>query len=231
MLKKWLLILGVRLLRKVSFRTWTELEDRKFQIVEAVEQGSDTLSDLMWAYVSTALHFCPKSGSKIYWKDVATSFLNIHSVTVPKKSFPLVSRPAKEKNKKDPWDYSGRIWFFYSNIIASEYGWSIRAIANLSVEDALAYIQEILTERHLEKEFVWSTSQIAYPYNKVTKKSKFSPLPRPYWMTTDMDDKKRKVPAIPKSLLPVGNVVNLYDPKTIGLGGDVETVSPSKTSN
>jgi len=208
MLQTWLLRIGVCLLKKPRFRKWAELEDKKYDVIKAVEQVAPNLPDILYAYLSSALRVRPKDYNSVYWKDIMYAFSMIHRVTVPEVSLPLVSRHSEKKNEKDPWDYSGRLWFFYSNIIASAYGWTVEQIAELPVNTALAYLQEILTEQQLEREFVWSTSEIAYPYNKQTKKSKFSPLHRPYWMLPDMDVKK-KVPAIPKSLLPVGNVVKI----------------------
>jgi hypothetical protein len=88
----------------------------------------------------------------------------------------------------------------------------VKQISNLPVDDALAYIQEILTDRQLEKEFTHSLSETSYPYNKNTKQSKYVPLKRPYWMQPDFKNvEKKKVAPIPKSLLPVGNVVRMSE--------------------
>jgi hypothetical protein len=206
MMQTWLLKIGVILLKKPKFRKWAELEDKKYDAIKAVEQAAPTLPEKFYAYLSTAL-FLKIDFDTVYWMDVVSAFTKIHSVTVPDVSFPLVSRHSEKKDKKDAWDYSGRLWYFYSNIIATAYGWTIEQIAKLSVSEALAYIQEILTEKQLEHEFVWSTSEIAYPYNKQTKKSKFSPLNRPYWMLPDFDKKPEKITVrIRKSMLPVGNI-------------------------
>jgi len=149
----------------------------------------------------------------VYWKDALEAFAYIHSVTVPDKTLPLISKQAESKNQKDTWDYSGRLWFFYSSIIASAFGWSTKQIASLSVREALAYVQEILTDKQLEREFAWSTTEVAYSYDKQTKKSKFVSLSRPYWMLPDIDEKKGKVVRIPKSLLPVGTIITIDERK------------------
>ena len=211
-MQKWLLRLGVRFLRKPKFRTWAVLEDIKFQIIEAVEQASEGLPHLIDEYINTASIIHPTNYNTVYWKDEIDAFLSVHRVTVPKKVLPLVSRPSKGKNDKDVWDYSGRLWFYYSGIIAQAYGWTVKQIAKLHVDDALAYIQEILTDKHLEREFVHSMSETAYEYNKNTKKSKYVPLEKPYWMLPDITKvSKKKIPAIPKSLLPVGTAIKLKD--------------------
>ena len=90
------------------------------------------------------------------------------------------------------------------NILAERYGWTFDTISNLDTDVALALIQEILTDKQLEKEFLWGMSEIAYPYNSQTKESKFSPLQRPYWMKAAPQE--IKMVRIRKSMLPVGNV-------------------------
>lgn len=230
MLNKWLLRLGVYLLKRVTFKKWSELEDKKYNCLQAVEDSNPDFPDLLVSYLSTALYF-PINYSKVSWTDTLQAFFKVHSVTSVKRKIPLTSYHSNRKDKKDAWDYSGRLWYFYCNLIASTYGWSGKAIASLEIDDALAYIQEILTAQHLEHEFIWSTTTIAYPYDEVTKKSKFSAMTRPYWMTGKSEDTKpvRKAAPVPKSLLPVGNVIELYDPKKIKSGSDMETLPPTKT--
>lgn len=207
---KWLLKIGEKLLRKPKFKVWCLLEEIKFEIVRAVEQSQEDFASLIYQYVSAALSIHPKDYSKVYWKDVIDAFLEIHSVTVPSKNLPLVSRPSERKSQKDAWDYPGRLFYFYSNTIAAAYGWTEKEISNLSVDSGLSYIQEILTDEQLNREFIWSTTEIAYSYNKNTKESRLNKLSRPYWMMPDIHKvEKQKVPPIPKALLPVGHVVRL----------------------
>jgi len=212
-MQTFLLKLAVYLFRKVTFKHWCLLEDKKYSCLQAVEDSSPDFPDLLADYLSTALYF-KIDFSKISWEDTIFAFYKIHGVTSDIKKIPITSYKSEKKDKKDIWDYSGRLWYFYSNIIASAYGWSEKRIAKLDVSDALAYVQEILTERQLEKEFYWSTSEVAYVYDKATKKSKFSPMSRPYWMLPNPENKEKpKTASIPKSLLPVGNVINLYATK------------------
>jgi hypothetical protein len=212
MLQKWLLKVQTYLLRKPKFKRWTELEDRKFSVIEAVEESAPNLPEILCNFLSTALRF-HVDYSKVYWKDTIESFYKIHGVTSTIRKIPITSNQSKDKDSKDDWDYSGRLWYLYSSQIASSFGWTQEQISNLDVDDALAYLQEILTEKQLEKEFVWRASEIAYPYDKSTKKSKFSPLSRPYWMIKEKAAKK--APPIPKALLPVGNIVRLGETKKI----------------
>jgi len=225
-----LLKINLYLLRKIRFKKWSELEDKKYSCLSAVEDSSPNLPQLLADYLSIAL-LLPVNYSKVSWKDMIVAFYKVHSVTVLKRKIPLTSYQSDKKETKDAWDYSGRLWFFYCNLIASEYGWSPKTIASMDVEDALALIQEILTSAHLEREFIWSTTTIAYPYNKATKKSNYSPLAKPYWMLGEVKQTK-KAPPIPKSLLPVGNIVSMRnETKNIELGTDVETLSASQASD
>ena len=231
MLQTWLLRFGVLLLRKPRFRRWAELEDKKYGVIKAVEGAEGSLPHFISDYLSAALFFHPSNYDTVYWKDEIDAFFAIHRVTVPITVLPLVSKHSTRKDDKDPWDYQGRLWYFYSNTIASAYGWTVKQIARLHIDEALAYIQEILTDKQLDREFSHSLSEISYPYNKTTKQSKYQPLVRPYWMFPDVHEKKKKVPAIPKALLPVGNAVRLserYEAKETKLGTDVETISPAK---
>jgi len=208
MLQKWLLKIQIYLLRKPKFKKWTELEDKKYEVLKAVEDSILNLPEVLYGYLSTALRF-KVNYSKIYWKDTIESFYKIHGVTSTIRKIPITSNQSKSKEDKDHWDYSGRLYYLYANIIASAYGWTEDQISNLDIDSALAYLQEILTDKQLEKEFIWMTSEVAYPFDKATKKSKFHPLSRPYWMVKEKAI--RKAPPIPKSLLPVGNVVRLNE--------------------
>lgn len=222
-MQKWLLKLRLLFFRKPKFRTWAILEDKKFEVIRAVEQISLDFPIAVWDYISAALFTSPEKISDIYWKDVVDAFIKIHSVTVPDKVLPLISKQSEKKNDKDPWDYSGRLWFFYSSIIAAAFGWNDEKISDLPVDDALAYIQEILTERQLEREFKWSMAEVAYRYDKFTKKSSLSPLHRPYWMLVEFGKKEdvKKI-KIPKSLLPMGTIIKIDD--------ETKEVEPSRNN-
>lgn len=206
LLNTWLLKLQIYLLRKPRFRLWATLENLKHDVLTAVEDSEINLPNLIFSYLSTAV-FIPVNFEKIYWKDVIESFYKVHGVTSTIRKIPITFNQSESKGDKDPWDYSNRLWPLYMHIIAKAYGWSDTKIAKLSVDNALAYIQEILTDKQLEKEFVWTMAEVAYVYDKSSKKSKFQPLTRPYWMITQKPNKK--APAVPKSLLPVGNIVRI----------------------
>lgn len=120
----------------------------------------------------------------------------------------------------------------YSHILAKAYGWSLEYIANLPVLEAMAKLQEIMTEEQLEKEFLWSTSQNAFEYDQKTKMSHFKKLPRPYWMLP----KAKPLPKIKmrKDLVPMGNVIKLdenYGKQKSEPVGDVAVVPAAGASS
>lgn len=210
----WLLKLEVYLFRKPRFKDWCRLEDRKYKLIRAAEKTNEEFPQSVHDYVSAALIF-PINLSRVFWKDEIKAFYRLHSVSSPDIDLPLLNRNQNKKDNLDPWSYSGRIWFLYSNIIAKAYGWSEKQIANLRVEDALAYIQEILTDEQLEREFVHSLSELSYEYQKETKKSKYRPLQRPYWMQPDITKvEEKKMPKVPKHLIPVGLIENKNEEET-----------------
>jgi len=208
MFHTWLLKLETYLFRKPKFRKWATLEDRKYKVIKAAEKANEEFPQSVSDYISAAL-FVPINFSKVFWKDEVEAFFKLHNVTAPKSDLPLLHREPSTKSKTDPWNYSGRVWFLYSNMIAKAYGWTEKQIAKLKVEDALAYIQEILTDEQLEREFWHSLSELAYEYDKATKKSKFRPMQRPYWMQKDIHEvEEKKLPKVPAHLMPMGVVIN-----------------------
>jgi len=212
MLQTWLLRLGTIFFRRPKFRRWAVLEDRKYDAIKAVEQGAPDFPLFVFGYISTALTICPKKFNKVYWQDALKAFLKIHSVTAPDASLPLVSLNSDKRSERDAWDYSGRLWYFYANIFASAYGWSEKQIAGLSVDAALSYMQEILTAEQFEKEFQHRLAETSYSYDKATKKSKYIPLPKPYWMVAKKKDVP-KVISIRADMLPVGVIEKFHAPK------------------
>lgn len=123
----------------------------------------------------------------------------------PDPSLPILKSP-KAKKESD-WEYKGRSWNYFSHLLADAYGWTLEYIAELDVNEALGHIQEVLTSEHLEHEFYHSLSEVAFAYNKSTKKSDYKPLTRPYWMLP-VAKPLRKF-RIPKSLLPLGVGVDM----------------------
>ena len=199
----------LRLNRRPKFRKWVELEERKETIFTAAEEDADDFPERIYAFLSVALGINSTVLDALYWQDTIALFIKVNQLSVPRLALPLLTsaRDKKKRDGKPSWEYPGRAWHFWSHLLAKAYGWSIEYIARLKVEDALARLQEILTDEQLQREFVWTTTEIAYPYNKSTKKSAFKPLPRPYWMLPVAKPVK-KVKML-RSFLPIGEIVDV----------------------
>ena len=188
--------------REYRFGRWMQLEQIKEKIITAAENGGD-FPDRVLEYISVAVGVSSKWYEKADWMRVI-SLLYVCLSKSPTVHLPLLT-PSHEKSEPEPWHYEGRTWHAYSHILAKAYGWTLKEISQLKVEDALAKIQEILVDEQLEREFVHGLSEIAYPYDKNTKKSTYKPLPRPHWMRPAAKPIQRF--KIPKSMMPMGNVV------------------------
>lgn len=190
---------------KLEFRKWLTLEQNKKTICEAVERND--FADAVFAYLSTA-SFVPVSKYEVTeWQKIIVMLLSEFKENQPNNNLPLLKSPPDDKSKLNEWDYPGRNWYYWSHLISKTYSWSLEYIAALDVNDALAFVQEILTDEQLEKEFMYGLSEIAYPYNSQSKKSTFKPLPRPYWMKPAIP--KMKVQKFRREHLPVGNVQDI----------------------
>lgn len=192
---------------RVKFRRWVELEDLREQVIRAVEDKAEGFPSRFHAYLSTALGIKTEEIRGLAWVDCLNLFYAVHNANLPPSHLPLVSAtPKDKKSQRDDWDYPGRLWFYYANLLAGAYGWTLDYIAELSIEDGLSLVQELMTSDQLKKEFEWGMSEIAYPYNSKTKKSRYSPLPRPYWMLPVA--KEVKDVRIPKRLMPQGFIID-----------------------
>lgn len=163
---------------KLSFRKWLTLEEAKKKIQSATESGE--FPDKVFDCLSVALS--QPANEKEAWENSVLSLSRVLKDTVPNQSLPLIKDAPTESGKPASWDYDGRGWFLWANMLCKAYGWTLEYVAELDFNDALALIQEILTDEQLEKEFYYGLSEVAYPFNKSTKKSIFKPMPRPYWM-------------------------------------------------
>lgn len=184
-----------------KFKKWIHLESQKEKIIKAVRDGADFPSCL-FSYLSTALNVNSKWYERADWMKAIELFYLVLSKS-PKIELPLVT-PTDEKNKEEPWHYDGRLWHLYSHMLAKEYGWDLEYISALQVSEALAKIQEIITDEQLDREFQYGLSEMAYSYDKRTKKSRYNPMPRPHWMRAKIKPIERFL--IPAYMLPVGNV-------------------------
>lgn len=196
-------------IHRVKFGKWTKLEDLREQLARAAEGHADDFPQKMFAYLSAALDEKEEEIAKLSWIDCVAIFLAVQSRNLPNSTLPIIAaiKDTKGKPEKLAWDYPGRLWWYYTHLIAKAYGWTLEYVAELEIDDGLSLIQEILTDNQLEREFLWGMSEIAYPYDKATKKSRFTPLPKPYWMLpTTQEIKTYK---IPMRFVPQGVVIDV----------------------
>lgn len=213
------------------FRGWIELEELKERVIRAAEEGGG-FAESIYALLSAALGVSPKWLQLIDWVDLLLAFNQVCLHNLPGLSLPLLNGSGPQKSKRDPWDYDGRMWYLYTNLIARAYGWSLEQISQLQVEDALAILQEILTDEQLDREFRWGMSTVAYSEDRTSKTMKFNELPRPYWMRPPIQPvKKFKIAArlLPVGMVDYGAVDEATRPKEIGPEGNVPAV-PSGVS-
>jgi hypothetical protein len=94
-------------------------------------------------------------------------------------------------------------FILWIRLIATAYGWSKTEIESLWPEDAAIYVQEILTDEQIRKEWEHSLSTVAHPLDKQGK-DQYRPLRRPSWMSP----RPRKT-RIPRNMLPKGHIINI----------------------
>lgn len=188
----------------IGFRKWLELEKLKQDFIEAAE--NDDFPQRVFAYLSAAFDAPFKEGGE--WRSTVLSIQKAHEKNFVNITIPIIKDAPKsgpKSGKEADWNYVGRDWHYYSHILAAAYGWSIEYIGDLDVNVAFGHIQEIMTDEQLEHEFTHSLSEIAYRYNKSTKKSDFVPMKRPYWMKPATPQAIKKI-RIRKDMIPVGNI-------------------------
>ena len=189
---------------KPRFEKWVRLEEQKNKIAKAVEESSDDFPNHVLDFLSTALRLHKKYFQYADWMLIIQSFFKSIKLTQHQLSLPILE-PYQDKKEDESWTYDNRTWHLYSHMLAKSYGWSLEYISNLTVQEALPKIQEILVEEQNNKEFLWVMSDRSAIYNESTKTYQANPLPRPNWMSRHIDIKKEvRTTKIPKNFLPVG---------------------------
>jgi hypothetical protein len=189
---------------KFRLRKWLELEDNFSDFREAADsKDREKLTQSLYSYLSAALNIDTTVLSELGWYEVCSAFLTLKNFNAPNDKYPILK--GTEKSSDQSWDYKGSTWYSWAHSIAGKYGWSIEYIADIDVDDAIALMQEILVDDQLTREWQWSMTEIAYPYNSSSKKSEFHPLDRPSWMQSKHPE--IKITKIPKFLMPVGNII------------------------
>jgi len=198
---------------RAKLRAWLVLENVYNSIFEASISGNrEQFVDSLYSYISYALYISEEELKSCPWYEVTRAFRQIYIANRPSHDFPML-RSKENSNLEIAWDYLGRDWFTWIHILAREYGWDIKYIENLDVDDGIALLQEILINNQLRKEWEWSLSEKSVSYNEQTRISKFIPLERPDWMRPiprPIQKTKMKV-----SQLPIGLVLK-WNEKTSG---------------
>lgn len=125
-----------------------------------------------------------------------------------KMLFAFQLSPISDPKEKVPYEYEGRNWAWWIHKLASRYGWTSDQILNLWPEEVAAYLQEIIVSEYDELDERRSLSQLAYKYNKITKESKFHPIPRPVWMK-EKPESRPIMRRVRRDMLPIGNIIDL----------------------
>lgn len=209
-------------LRKYNFKEWIDLEDKKLIIAGASDSNKEEFPQLIFEFLSDALPIPKWVWRRLFWVDVMNAFAVVAMALPIHRYLPIVSIDPDKESDKPIWDYPGRNWYFYSQLLASKFGWTLEYIAKLDKFDAMALIQETMLAEQMDREFQWSMSEASVSYDPKTKKTKPNPLPRPYWMKSanPNDPLPIKKFKMPKGLLPVGVVdyaalPKEYQPKEI----------------
>lgn len=119
-----------------------------------------------------------------------------------------VKRTAEE-DKKEKYEYEYRYMAEWINKFAINYHWSLNEILDLDIDLAAYLYQEILLDEFSKREWEYSLTEGAYSYDSNTKKSKYNPMKKPYWMSDEDQPKRITKTLIRKDMLPLGNVQEL----------------------
>jgi hypothetical protein len=184
-------------------KRWLELEQIKSR------ERADRV-EMICHYLSAFLDWTDEQLEQVGWVDALTIYSECLKVNSPKLNLSFMQFK-EEKTRVEPWDYPERWWYSFAHMLAQSYGWTLDTIAELDVDDALALVQEVLLDEQFKREWEWSLTEIAYPYDKGSKKSIFHPLERPAWMYVKKEIRKTRIPA---RMLPVGNVIGMPDETT-----------------
>jgi len=201
------------IVRRLKLKEWLLLEEARERISKAAEvKDYSGISAAVSAYISAACDV--KDWTAKPWFETMLAFQKVYMANMPTISFPILK--VKEQGEKMAWEYPGRSWYFWANLFSTNYGWSMETIAQMDIDDALGLFQEIMIEQQLQREWEWSTTEMAFPYNATTKKSEFKPLSRPSWMQPILPPMKKV--KIRRDLMPMGKIVVLDGSKNTKLG-------------
>ena len=137
------------------------------------------------------------------WYDIMTVFFQLRMLNIMHSDIPMIQMEAHKRRDPAPWDYPHRATIVWIHLLAANYGWSLTDIQNLWPEEVAMFVQEILTEEQLRREWDHSLSPVAHPRDKKGK-DLFQPLTRPAWMT-----RKPRKQKLLRAGLPKGTIIDL----------------------
>lgn len=197
--------------KRFALREWLKFSEIQEKIIDAAEEkDAEKMADSLCLFLSAAVGVDARD---FPWYEVAEGYAIYTNLNRINERFPVLREMKKKFKEAVPWEYEGRTFYWWVHVLGQHYGWSIEYISALDMDDAIALLQEIMTDQQLEREWEWSLTEIAYPYNESTKKSEFKPLPRPEWMVVPAMVTKPKIPKIriPIDMMPKGIVLS-YNP-------------------
>lgn len=186
-------------------------------LVEAVKAGDGgAIADSLYEYLATPiLNLDRGTYEKAPWFEIIVAFSDVQSLnTIPNVDQYAILQQYEDDEKGDavPWDYPGRGGVVWKHLLASSYGWPLEEIDCLWPEQAVELLMEIISDETSDREFAYRLSEVAYEFDKATKKSRYRPLRKPPWMVlgsekTKEERKKSILTDLRRDFLPVGEIV------------------------
>lgn len=190
-------------IRRLKFGDWIKLSDLKEKIGK---QGAD-VADLVFRQLALCFPITVEHRNLDWW-EIADAYLRLSTENKINQDFPIVKIRGKDDSIPE-FDYEGRSWYFWTNILSSKYGWSLEYIGELDPDDVFGLFMEILISDHEQKEFDYRLSELAYKYNEKTKKSTYVPLSKPRWMRSTNQEIKVPIRRYRKDMRPAGVVIKI----------------------
>lgn len=186
-------------------------------LIKAVPTGDNSaIADCLFEYLSITLpDFDRGLFESAPWFEIMLAFMQVYDLNaIPNADqYAILSTKSGGKNKEEvPWHYPGRNMLVWKHLLAKTYGWTLDIINNLWPEQAVIMLMEIIADEQIALEFQHQLSEVAYQYDKSTKKSKYVPLRRPMWMLSGSEKsrsekKKSLITTLRSDGLPIGNVI------------------------
>jgi len=177
---------------------------RKYQ--EALSKRSTRSIEYLLDYLALSSNISREEWEDCSSLEFADGFLRLVELNNVRMDLPIFSESQERKEKV--YEYNGRFVATWVTRLARIYGWTAKYILNLFPEEAACYIQEAELQEFAEREFLYRLSDVAYAYDKGTKKSRYIPLKRPGWMLEKKEEKEKDI-KIPKRYIPQGIVIDL----------------------